>query len=275
LRQETLDFIGVIKSSCENLTTNRWSRKYNQDKIRNYLISDISKTSLANIISDPFWNKYPTYCYRNNCDVIYSFSDAIRIAINDILLLNKENCTDIFISKSVGLIALYTTDMLYGPKKLKIAKRGIKLSDSRVRKLSARIVPISFLEKYAGKERNASVRRVMFTRLGSYGVSKSIIKDMMKNNTKVFSSSYYQNQLLFKTVASLDKDFIKEFLDFCQEADVFSSVPSWVFTPIVNSFFQQCSNTDVLFNQDSFSSMNSLSEGQRISKIISKRISSI
>lgn len=275
MRQETLDFIGVIKSSCENLTTNRWSRKYNQDKIRNYLISDISKTSLANIISDPFWNKYPTYTYRNNRDVIYSFSDAIRIAINDILLLNKENCTDIFISKSVGLIALYTTDMLYGPKKLKIAKRGIKLSDSRVRKLSARIVPISFLEKYAGKERNASVRKVMFTRLGSYGVSKSIIKDMMKNNTKVFSSSYYQNHLLFKTVASLDKDFIKEFLDFCQEADVFSSVPSWVFTPIVNSFFQQCSNTDVLFNQDSFSSMNSLSEGQRISKIISNRISSI
>ena len=275
MRQETLDFIGVIKSSCENLTTSRWARKYNQDKITNYLLSDISKTSLTNIISDPFWNKYPTYQYRNDCDITYSFSGPIKIAINDILLLNKENYTDIFISKSVGLIALYATDMLYGPKKLKIAKRGIKLSDSRVRKLSARIVPSSFLEKYAGKEKNASVRKVMFTRLGSYGVSKSIIKDMMKNNTKVFSSSYYENQLLFKAAASLDKDFIKEFLDFCQEADVFSSVPNWVFTPIVNSFFQQCSNTDVLFNQDSFSSMNSLSEGQRISKIISKRISSI
>lgn len=122
------------------------------------------------LISDPHWNSYPTYVYsyRKNDDAPNPRGHYLAISrVVKTLILISDKYRGELIRHSEGIFRMATISHTLGGDKLKAAKLGIKSRDTRVRKLSAKILPVKDLIPMLETEKNSSVLNKLASRIGS------------------------------------------------------------------------------------------------------------
>ena len=191
-KKDTLIFLEKI---CNNATKKEFHISYNLREISNYLES-LSSTSRNNIISDSFWNRYPKNVqwkkyFPNN---VKAHARGISYLIK-FIYSNKDKYPktyNSFLKNSSGIFLYYAINYFHGNERMKLAKRGVSSKDLRVKKISARILPIKFIENLANDS--------------DYGVSSIIanrISPSAKPNLFLHSKN---NRARFESILALEPD---------------------------------------------------------------------
>ena len=181
-------------------------------------ISSLSKKDLIAFISDKHWNRYPTYSslyLQGKCIKKCLYDCFSKISSN--LMITDDSYKKIFIDHSSGIFRYIVLRSCMGNDKIKAAKIGIFSNDVRVRKASAQIVPVSFLEKHALRydESNFSVFKIICTRLGYENLS-DVFKRKIENKTHhPYSFSFYH----FKAFENSSLDEITEIISKLDKDD--------------------------------------------------------
>jgi hypothetical protein len=148
----------------------------------------LSKSNLKKFLNNSFWNKQnistpfgnPSFIFvksNNSSDVKnYSINNRNYLIISnylDYLMLNKNNSPihynlwKSFLSNSKGSILYFLIKKTNGKEKSSLLQRGLKLSDHRVKKLSASNLPVGLILKSdLFDSSNNSIRRIIIKRLG-------------------------------------------------------------------------------------------------------------
>tara|TARA_A100001011_G_C14319697_1_gene849917 strand:+ start:594 stop:1406 length:813 start_codon:yes stop_codon:yes gene_type:complete len=143
-------------------TGNRWGDlyTYNKDNVYDYFYN-LPKSSQIKIVSDPYWNHYP-FQSRNEQKEKGSLMDFLMrtLSYRDIDRFN------IVASHTKGMLACICLDLMWGKKRIGLAKRSVKSKDIRLRKRCAKILPTRLL-RLMTDDTNVYVKSTIISRLGA------------------------------------------------------------------------------------------------------------
>jgi len=134
-------------------------------------ISSMTKNELKTLISDKYWNSYPTYvCYspkgpKGTTVNPKSYYNLIFRSVKNIVYSNT-SLRQFFINHSQGIFRIATINSCLGRDKLKAAKVGLKCSDARARKLAVGLVKTSDLKGLLITEKRPDILNKISIRLG-------------------------------------------------------------------------------------------------------------
>lgn len=150
------------------------------DKTIEYLDS-LSKSAIRQIVSDPYWNRYPSYKHYVRAPVAREvirrkpFGSHLRQVFRKIFDTENE-LSSLLIRHSQGLFLAYTMDNISGKDRLRVARRARRSMDSRVRKRAAKILPVSQLNELRF-DSDSSIKRTVINRIGIDNCAKDYIND--------------------------------------------------------------------------------------------------
>jgi len=168
------DFIKNLGNSVSK-NSGSYYKRYDDSELINH-IESLSRLDFRRLVSNSYWNKYPTYSYTG--DGPRSHGRGIQVIV-DILCTNAPEAKGILMSYSQGLFLVNTLDCLRGKERVKTAKRAMKAKDSRVRLRAAKILPVSQLRKLSS-DPAYSVRNMVIKRIGIDNCAEQFAGDKNK-----------------------------------------------------------------------------------------------
>lgn len=213
-KKDTIEFLNVLVSNSNKASN--YAFGYNVRNICLYLES-LSSLSRKSIFSDCYWNKYPKYVSwkDHKPENVKSHGHGLKKLLG-YLASNKHRYPNTYKSvvlNSKGIILNFAIESFSGKDKMSLAKRGLTSVDSRVRKVSARILPIKMIEPLIG-DSDWGVRAIVATR-----ISPSAKPDLFLNSKNSFarvdaiSASDFSKDTIFKMIAerssSNSRDWMK------------------------------------------------------------------
>lgn len=266
MRSSTADFISLLILNT-NLGSTRWNKKTDLTKVYSYL-SGLPDKIFKDIVSDPMWNRYPSYVYSSAPNKTLLFGSDVAQLTKQILLSNSFSKKKILLANSVGLFAIYTLDYVaYGTEKKRLASRVFSMKDLRLRKRALKALSSDVLKRLLAQEKNSTIREMIIAKIGPTNVGEKIISKIMTDNPQAFKDHGWNTRNLFLAAASTNLNFIKRFIDFCHEQEI--SLSHWSATCVIESFLQQCSDTDLIF----YANLGALADRKEIKAMISHRLS--
>ena len=166
------EFLNYIGSAREKAGQGYYT-KYNNEKIIAY-VKSLSRYKFRKLISDNFWNYYPTYSYDR-----VSTRRSHGNAVNALVRYLCDYCPDLkseLISRSEGLFLVFVLDCNTGKLRIKAARRAASSKDIRVRRRAAGILPTRHL-KVMLNDRNSSVRVKAVNRIGIDNCADVLLED--------------------------------------------------------------------------------------------------
>jgi hypothetical protein len=161
------------------------------------------------LVSDPYWNKYPEYSYSRSSSNKKRYGHIIRNVIYDLKEVSERKLL-IMNRYSEGIWlkgCLHLADPL---EQRRLANRGIKSKDQRVRKLSVEHIQLSSLKNYVD-EPNSSVR---------WAVKKRMLAEKVDLNYLDSSKDSYFQRAVIKSIKLSPEDIrsrIDKIRDFILE----------------------------------------------------------
>lgn len=131
-------------------------------------ISSMTRKELKTLISDKYWNSYPTYVHYNSRSTTVnpkSYYNLIFRSVKNIVYSNP-SLRQFFINHSQGIFRIATINSCLGRDKLKAAKVGLKCSDARARKLAVGLVKTSDIKGLLATEKRPDILNKISIRLG-------------------------------------------------------------------------------------------------------------
>ena len=137
---------------------------------------DFSNKEIRQIVSDRYWNRYPSYiCWGNRNNHPKPYGQAINGIVRTACMYSLE-VRDILTKYSEGLFHVYTIDYTFGKDRGTACNRAYKSKDVRVRKRAAKHVSIRNAKRFI-EDKDCSVRETVVRRLGSDYCYKFFIND--------------------------------------------------------------------------------------------------
>tara|TARA_Y100000034_G_scaffold136504_1_gene213417 strand:- start:886 stop:1686 length:801 start_codon:yes stop_codon:yes gene_type:complete len=167
------EFLDRVGSARDRDTSRGYWAKYDDEKIIAY-VKNLSKYKFRKLISDNFWNYYPTYSY----DRVTSRRSHGN-AIHQLVKYLCDYCPDLrseLLNRSEGLLLAFVLDCNSGKLRIKAAKRAVSSKDVRVRRRAAGILPTRYL-KIMLSDRNGSVRSKAVNRIGIDNCADALLED--------------------------------------------------------------------------------------------------
>jgi hypothetical protein len=140
----------------------------------NYVLG-LSERELKKLVSDSYWNRYPFYTCWPSRTGRRSHGSTIGVIVSEICQYNNK-LKNLLITKSEGIFLSSTIDSTYGKDRLKVASRGLRSKDTRVRLRAVGVLPVS---KVMGciSDSNSSVRNTAIKRIGIDNCADSLVDD--------------------------------------------------------------------------------------------------
>lgn len=176
MRPQTRKFLENLHERKLGGRANYYRNREAVDDSIEYL-DKLSKIALNKLISDPYWNKYPSW--KRAADDAPIDMKPYGIHLNRIvsqIFAKKIYLASAFSQKAEGVLLAYTMDYSVGDQRIKSAKRALKSVDLRCRKRAAKILPLNSLKKMIN-DPNADVRRLVFKRIGLDNCAKDFVND--------------------------------------------------------------------------------------------------
>lgn len=164
MNSQSESLINHIKSN--NYQTNAYSVSEENDYKLAAYISSLSKKDFKALISDRYWNTYPTYCYiKSGIDSGRGYYHLIFRAIRH-LIYSSSHHKNAVINHGTGIFRMFAIQICLGNDKVVAAKKSLVQGDSRARKHAARILPIGDIKKHYHVERDSTIRTIIVNRIG-------------------------------------------------------------------------------------------------------------
>lgn len=216
--------------------------------IAEHLVS-LSPSDFKKLISDRYWNSYPTYItsygedwHSNPRRFFNSICSAVKL-----IIYSNDKLKNELIKNSEGIFRISTIRSCLGKDKLKASKIALKSGDVRVRKLAVGIVPIRDVERHLGVEKSEDVKLRIEKRIGYLNMLDHQINS---------SSRWYRSRAIAN--CGFDQDFVRDHIQKKKagggnryyDRDVFASMvynvdhASAAF--YLDIFKELCSSDDVL-----------------------------
>lgn len=231
-KKDTTSFINIISSNATK-REHTYAMSYDLREICIYLesLSDISR---KNIFSDSYWNRYPKFVYWKNHLAENAKAHGRGIGLlTKYISSNKTKYSKTYrsiIANSEGIILNSAINHFSGNDRVKLAKRGVKSNDPRVRKASVRLLPIKLIEHLAD-DSDWGIRSIVANR-----ISPSARPDLFLN------SKNYSARLEALIVMEPDRDTIFQMI-----SERMSSVKDWQIAREITCLLDKLSDDDLLF----------------------------
>lgn len=149
-----------------NYQKNYYSASEDADyKLASYL-SSLSSKDFKALISDRYWNTYPTYCYvRTNSDTGRGYYPILFRATRYLIYSNSQ-LKKLILNFSTGIFRIFAIQVCLGNDRVVAARKALKQSDSRARKRAAKLLPIRDIKIHYHLEKNSSIREIIVNRIG-------------------------------------------------------------------------------------------------------------
>tara|TARA_B100000131_G_C18116377_1_gene611432 strand:+ start:161 stop:958 length:798 start_codon:yes stop_codon:yes gene_type:complete len=234
MRKETRLFLTKIPDYSVNNSSSSWYRRYDTESIFELFMS-YGEAKISRIVSDPYWNRYPSY--TSGYTGIRSYGSTIHNVITLISVRSPE-VMSIISSKSVGYILCCSLDVTNGKSRINAAKRAKKSKDTRARLRAAKILPVRLIRSMHS-DKSSSVRNAVIKRIGLdncydlflndkdrwiSGTAKRCLSiDELPNYREVLSDllskdrTYSEDVLVARILGIIPKDELVYFLDIGKE----------------------------------------------------------
>jgi len=154
-----ISFIETVKPAAGYRNVS-WTSSSTRELISNFKISDFKE-----IFSDPYWNNYPVYTYKNNHPKRHG--NTLHTIVRHIINSNPE-ITMLLQKHSCGLLLKYVIELSPISSRSSLIKRGLYSKDIRVKKISLKFSPMSSAIE-AVSSNNRDIRRVAKDRIMNDG----------------------------------------------------------------------------------------------------------
>jgi len=167
-------FLDKIESSSTDNPGHYRRKSYDLDKVLSYMLS-LSKKEAKCLLSDTFWNRYPSY-------VSYPIIDSRRAHGGFIATLVRSGCEyvpelkELFLKHSDGLFLVSTIDCISGRDRQKVCLRAVNSKDVRVRLRAAKHLDVRKAKRLMN-DRASSVRNSVIKRIGIDNCATDLIED--------------------------------------------------------------------------------------------------
>jgi hypothetical protein len=143
-------------------------------------LSSLPKSKLASIISNKYWNRYPSrkHYWNDKKPLPIGSKPLGKTLLQMVSLIHNgyPKLFQVFIQKAEGVLLLFTLNVSSGPERMRAAKRARKSTDPRLRNLVVGILPHSLIKQFA-KDSVTSVRWKYITRMGIDNCYKEFMND--------------------------------------------------------------------------------------------------
>jgi len=220
----TKDFLKVM--SINAVLKDKYVLTYNFSSISLYLES-LKDSERDSLFSDSYWNKYPKYVNWSTLksDNIRAHGRGLQLLTRYIFLNKKRNPKTYksIMNYSKGIILNFAIESFSGKDKLKMAKSGINSKDPRVRKVSARILPIKMIESMVN-DTDYGVRSIVADRISPFAKPDLFI-DSVSGSARVSAirASDFDNEKINDMINSrINKVSNSKYRDWQTEREVTS-----------------------------------------------------
>lgn len=239
MRTETKSFLEYIHSKDKKESNHRYNN-INPGEVTDWLLR-IDDVSFSRMISDPFWNRYPSFTYSKvDPKSLKRFGIEISQVIRQLIMMNSGNKNNLLIKKSTGFIAQSCMHYFLGKNKVALANRVINTSDVRVRRQAASVVPNKTLKKAMLTEKDSTVLKIIFNRIGYQNIEQQESEKIIQNLSK---QSYYAKILISKLLSNMESSKISDLT----LKDFENPRLSYYKNSVLESILQKSSNSELLF----------------------------
>ena len=131
-----------------------------------FYLSSLSKKDFKELVSDTYWNKYPTYTYvRASSDTGRGYYGVIFRAIRHLIYSNSKT-KSLIINFGTGIFRIFAIQICLGNDRVLSARKALKQGDSRARKRAVKILPIKDIRKHYPLEKDSAIRGIIVDRIG-------------------------------------------------------------------------------------------------------------
>ena len=244
MKPQTNAFIGHLAELDKNYNTRRWS---NVDPrfcttIAEYM-SSLSDSDLKSLVSDRYWNSYPTFVYYGGNEKDYMsntrrFYSVIAHVVKFVVYSNSK-LKNFLIKNSDGIFRMATINACLGKDKIKASRFGLKSNDTRVRKLAVTLLPIRDVEAHLKIEKNNDIKYKIEKRIGylnmldheinspyryirSRAIANSnfdpeMIREILKKKKEGNGNKFYDTDVLASVVYNVNSTSAAFYLDIFRE----------------------------------------------------------
>jgi len=170
MRKAAYNFLDAIPKTIS--TSNGWYNRYNEDLLFD-LISSYDKKIVKSLVSDPYWNKYPSYTYGKGGP--RSYGPAIHSLVR-VVSMRSQELLSVILKNSAGYFLCASLDVSCGKERILAARRAKKSKDVRARKRAAKILPVKSIRSMSC-DKDAGVRNIVIKRVGIDNCYEDFIND--------------------------------------------------------------------------------------------------
>tara|TARA_R110002020_G_scaffold50716_6_gene143196 strand:+ start:49189 stop:49974 length:786 start_codon:yes stop_codon:yes gene_type:complete len=170
MRKITSNFLDAMPKTIT--TSNGWYNRYNEDLLFD-MISSYDKKLIKSLVSDPYWNKYPSYTYGKGGP--RSYGPAVHSLVR-VVSMRSQELLSVILKNSAGYFLCATLDTSSGKERISAARRAKKSKDVRARKRAAKILPVKSIRSMSC-DKDAGVRNIVIKRVGIDNCYRDFVND--------------------------------------------------------------------------------------------------
>jgi len=166
-------FIDVIEREAD--PSDGYLKRTEKIQAAIHYIIKLSDKEVKDLVSDSFWNKYPSWTYRSSKGLRRDHGQIITMVVSHIC----DYCPDLkdaLINNADGLFMRETIGFTAGRDRLKACGKACKSKDARVRLKASKYLPLNKVKKLL-KDPRPSIRSSVIKRIGIDNCASNLIDD--------------------------------------------------------------------------------------------------